>query len=161
MTIGELALAAGGPAATVRYYERRGLLAPAPRTQAGYRVYDADGVRRLRFIKHAQALGFSLEEVQELLALRVTEPASCARVEATTQHKLRHVRERIRELRRMERVLESLLRSCEARQATDDCPVLAALADESPEAQRTGIRSSDIRDQQRTSAARTRRERHA
>ena len=161
MTIGELALAAGVPAATVRYYEQRGLLAPAPRTQAGYRVYDTDGVRRLRFIKHAQTLGFSLEDVRELLALRVTEPASCTRVEATTRHQLRHVRERIRELRRMERVLASLLRACEARQATDECPVLAALAAESPEAQRTGIRSNEIRDQHRTSAARTRRERHA
>ena len=161
MTIGELAAAAGVPAATVRYYEQRGLLAPAPRTQAGYRVYDADGVRRLRFIKHAQALGFSLEDVQELLALRVTDPGSCARVEATTQHKLQHVRECIRELRRMERVLESLLDSCAARQATDECPVLGALAEEPGRAHRTGIRSGDVHGQRRTNPARGRRERHA
>lgn len=161
MTIGELAAAAGVPAATVRYYEQRGLLAPAPRTPAGYRVYDADGVRRLRFIKHAQALGFSLEDVQELLALRVTDPRSCARVEATTESKLRHVRERIREFRRMERVLESLLHSCEAREATDECPVLAALADESDDAHETGIQSSEIRRQRRRETTRARRERHA
>ena len=130
MTIGELAAAADVPAATVRYYEQRGLLARAPRTRAGYRVYDADAVRRLRFIKHAQALGFSLEDVRELLGLRVTDPASCTRVEGTTRDKLRHVRVRIRELRQMERVLESLLRACATRQSTDECPVLATLVEE-------------------------------
>ena len=127
MTIGELAAATEVPAATVRYYEQRGLLARAPRTSAGYRVYDADAVRRLRFIKHAQALGFSLEDVQELLALRVTDPASCARVEATTREKLHHVRTRIGELRRMERTLVAVLASCETRQPTAECPVLGAL----------------------------------
>lgn len=130
MTIGQLAAAAGVPPATVRYYEQRGLLAIAPRTRAGYRVYDGDGVRRLRFIRHAQALGFSLEDVQELLALRVTDPASCTHVAVTTREKLTDVRHRIRELRRMERTLNTLLRSCETRQPTDECPVLAALADD-------------------------------
>lgn len=161
MTIGELAAAAGVPAATVRYYEQRGLLALAPRTRAGYRVYDADGVRRLRFIRHAQALGFSLEDVQELLALRVTDPSSCARVEAATHDRLLHLRERIRELRRMERVLESLLHSCEAKQATDECPVLAALADESEEAHQRGLRARDIQSGRPTKTARARRGRHA
>ena len=161
MTIGEVGAAAGVPAATVRYYEQRGLIAPAPRTRAGYRVYDADAVRRLRFIKHAQALGFSLEDVQQLLALRVTDPGSCARVEATTLDKLRHVRMRIREFRRMERVLESLLRSCEAKQATDECPVLASLADGSEEAPRPAVRVGGVQRQRRTSADRARRGRRA
>lgn len=134
MTIGELAAAAGVPAATVRYYEQRGLLAPAPRTRAGYRVYDADGVRRLRFIKHAQALGFSLEDVQELLALRVTDRDSCTRVETTTREKLDRVRARIRELRQMERTLCALLHSCETRQPTEECPVLSALTDDTDDA---------------------------
>lgn len=130
MTIGKLAAAAEVPAATVRYYEQRGLLARAPRTRAGYRVYDADALRRLRFIRHAQSLGFSLEDVRELLALRVTDPASCARVETTTREKLDHVRLRIRELRRMEHTLDALLRSCQTRQRTDECPVLATLTEE-------------------------------
>lgn len=142
MTIGELASAAGVPPATVRYYEQRGLLARAPRTRAGYRVYDAEGVRRLRFIKHAQALGFSLEDVQELLALRVTDPGSCTHVEVTTREKLKYVRDRIQELRRMERTLHSLLRSCETQQPTDECPVLAALVDDTETVEDTGTTRS-------------------
>lgn len=134
MTIGELASAAGVPAPTVRYYEQRGLLAPAPRTRSGYRVYDADAVRRLRFIRHAQALGFTLEDVQQLLALRVTGPASCKRVGATTREQLERVRARIRELRRMEAVLDGLLDACASRAATEECPVLAALSDQAPRA---------------------------
>jgi Hg(II)-responsive transcriptional regulator len=130
MNIGEIAALAGVPAATVRYYERRGLIATVPRSRSGYRQYGPETARRLRFIKHAQELGFSLEEIQELLALRVSNPASCARVEATTRHKLAGVRHRIRELVRMERVLEDLVRSCEAKRPTDECPVLAVLAEE-------------------------------
>lgn len=130
MTIGQLAAAAGVPPATVRYYEQRGLLAAAPRTRAGYRIYDAEVLRRLRFIRHAQALGFSLEDVQALLALRVTDPESCTHVEVTTREKLDGVRDRIRELRQMERALTALVRSCKTRQPTDECPVLSALTDE-------------------------------
>ena len=130
MTIGELAARAGVPTATVRYYERRGLIAAAPRTPAGYRQYDAESARRLRFIKHAQALGFSLEEVAELLALRVSDPASCPRVEATTREKIGRVREQIRALRRLEGVLEGLAHACETHAPTAECPVLAALADD-------------------------------
>ena len=130
MTIGELAARAGVPTATVRYYEPRGLLAAAPRTPAGYRQYDAESARRLRFIKHAQALGFSLEEVAELLALRVSDPASCARVEETSREKIDRVRARIQELRRLELVLEGLVRACNTHEPTDECPVLAALSDE-------------------------------
>ena len=130
MTIGELAARAGVPTATVRYYERRGLIAAAPRTPAGYRQYDAEAARRLRFIKHAQALGFSLDEVAELLALRVSDPASCPRVAATTREKIGRVREQIRSLRRLEAVLEGLAHACETHAPTAECPVLAALADD-------------------------------
>jgi Hg(II)-responsive transcriptional regulator len=127
MTIGEVADLAGVPAATVRYYERRGLIAPAPRTAAGYRRYGPDAAHRLRFIRHAQALGFSLKEIQELLALRVQDPAACPHVEESAREKLRLIRKRVRELERMQRTLERLVRSCRARRPTDECPVLAAL----------------------------------
>ena len=79
---GELAIQGGVNLETIRYYERRGLLPKPPRTSAGYRAFDAEAVRRLRFIKQAQALGFSLKEVRELLALRLNPRTSCADVTA-------------------------------------------------------------------------------
>jgi DNA-binding transcriptional MerR regulator len=130
MRISEVAALAGVPTATVRYYERRGLIAPTPRTASGYRQYGTEAARRLRFIKHAQALGFSLEEIQDLLALRASDPAACARVEATTRAKIRAVRERLAELRRLERELQALAGSCATTRTTEPCPVLTILSDE-------------------------------
>ena len=129
MNIGKLAALAGIGAATVRYYEQRGLLGAAPRSQSGYRRYDQTAAHRLRFIKHAQELGFSLDEIRELLDLRVDDPASCERVEATARHKVSLIVQRIRELERMRETLEGLVRSCQTRQSTNECPVLATLAE--------------------------------
>ena len=126
MNIGELAALEGVPAATVRYYERRGLIPKAARTPSGYRQYHRETAERLRFIKHAQEMGFGS---QELLELRVDDPGSCALVEATTREKIAEVRRRIGELERLEAVLERLARSCRARTPTDECPVLEALAE--------------------------------
>ena len=85
MRIGELAAQAGVPAATVRYYERRGLIGRPGRSPSGYREYTEAEVDRIRFIKRAQDLGFALEEIQDLLELRVDDPASCALVETKTR----------------------------------------------------------------------------
>lgn len=131
MKIGEVAAMAGVPTPTVRYYERRGLVQEAARTAAGYREYGPETVRRLRFIKHAQELGFSLEDVQQLLDLRPDDPAACARVAATTRQKIRTVRQRLEELRRLERTLRELVNACERHPLAEPCPVLAVLADES------------------------------
>ena len=130
MKIGELATWAGVPTATVRYYERRGLIAEAARTASGYRQYGPEAARRLRFIKHAQVLGFSLEEIHQMLALRIDDPAACARVEATTRAKIRAVRQRLAELRHLERTLQVLVGTCERHDASDPCPILAVLADD-------------------------------
>lgn len=129
LNIGEVAALAGVPAATVRYYERRGLLPAPSRTRSGYRQYGPDAAHRLAFIKHAQALGFSLDEIRELLELRVTDASSCSQVEAATQEKIRGIKQRIAELQRMQRTLEGLVRSCRARRPTVECPVLASLAE--------------------------------
>ena len=129
MNIGKLATLAGVGTATVRYYERRGLLGAAPRTQSGYRRYDQQAAKRLRFIKHAQELGFSLDEIRELLDLRVEDPRSCQRVEATAREKVGVIQQRIRELDRMRQTLEGLVRSCQRRQRTTECPVLATLTE--------------------------------
>lgn len=128
MKIGEVAALAGVPVATVRYYERRGLIADAERTPSGYRRYDADAARRLRFIKHTQELGFSLDEVRQMLALESDDPASCAQVQSVTREKIRAVRERLTELERLERTLQDLMGACERRERTAPCPVLVVLS---------------------------------
>lgn len=130
MNIGQLAALAGVPTATVRYYERRGLIAQAPRTVAGYRQYGPDTAKRLRFIKRAQELGFSLDGIGELLALRVDDPAACPRVEAKTREKIAQVERMIGELSRMHQVLEGLAASCRTRVPTAECPILEALLEE-------------------------------
>lgn len=127
MTIGTLAEAAGVNVPTVRYYERRGIIAEPPRTQSGYRQYEEAVVDRIRFIKRAQNLGFALEEIEDFLALRVDDPAACETVEEATRAKLESVESKIGELVRLRGVLRELLRSCEDRERTGSCPVLEIL----------------------------------
>lgn len=129
-SIGQVADAADVNVQTIRYYERRGLF-PAPRrTPSGYRQYGEDAVARLRFIKHAQELGFSLKEIQELLGLRVRQGAACGPIERKTRQKIEVVRRKIDDLRRMKRTLERLAAACAARRPTEDCPILEVLEDD-------------------------------
>jgi len=130
LSIGQVATAAAVNIQTIRYYERRGLFPTARRTPSGYRQYAEDAVARLRFIKHAQELGFSLKEIHELLALRVRHAAACDTVERKTQAKIALVEDRIRELQRLKRTLERLAAACEARRPTADCPILEVLEDD-------------------------------
>lgn len=127
VTIGRLAKAAGVNIQTLRYYERRRLLTPSARTSSGYRVYGDEAVQRLRFIKNAQALGFTLEEIAGLLNLRVDSAARCGDVQRRAQAKLVKVEAKLKDLESMERVLRSLIRSCKAGQPTDRCPILKSL----------------------------------
>lgn len=127
MTIGTVAEAAGVNVPTVRYYERRGIIAEPPRTPSGYRQYDEAVVDRIRFIRRAQDLGFTLEEIEDLLGLRVDDPASCGRVEAATRSKLSSVETKIRELERLRTILSRLVRACGEREKTSACPVLEML----------------------------------
>ena len=129
LTIGQVATAADVNIQTIRYYERRGLFPTPKRTAAGYRQYADEAVARLRFIKHAQDLGFSLNEVQDLLGLRVRHGAACDAVERRTRQKIEVVQQRIRDLQRMKRTLERLASACAARRPTDDCPILEVLED--------------------------------
>src|SRR6266704_6390792 len=129
LTIGQVATAADVNVQTIRYYERRGLVATPRRTASGYRQYTDDAVARLRFIKHAQELGFSLQEIQELLGLRVRHGAACDAVERKTRDKIALVQHRIRDLQRMKRTLDRLAAACAARRPTDECPILEALED--------------------------------
>lgn len=129
LTIGQVANAANVNVQTIRYYERRGLFPTPRRTLAGYRQYAADAVARLRFIKHAQDLGFSLQEIQELLKLRVRHRGACDAVARKARQKVEVVEHRIRDLRRMKRTLERLAAACATRRPTDDCPILEVLED--------------------------------
>ena len=128
--IGALAKRAGVGIDTVRYYERNGLLAPKVRLASGYRRYGDVELARLRFIRRAQALGFSLKEVQELLAL--SSRRDVARVKRAAQQKLADVENRIAELERIRDGLATLIAACPGHGRTADCPILNALGGEIP-----------------------------
>ena len=130
MRIGKVAAASGLPTGTVRYYERRGLIPVPPRSTSGYREYAADTVERLRFIRRAQDFGFTLQQISELLELRAGSASTCSAIEVRTRAKIEDVQRRIRELERLEMVLERLAESCAARTPSSDCPVLEMLSEE-------------------------------
>jgi Hg(II)-responsive transcriptional regulator len=126
LSIGQLARRADVNVDTLRYYERRALLPSPPRTAAGYRAYAPDAVRRVRFIKRAQRLGFTLDEIGDLLALRVTPGASCEAVEAKARETVARIDTKMMELEQMRSALSSLAATCRGRSA-DPCPILQAL----------------------------------
>jgi MerR family mercuric resistance operon transcriptional regulator len=127
LTIGRVARSAGLAIDTVRYYEREGLLQKPARTPSGYRQYSADAVARLRFIRQAKELGFTLAEIRELLALKVAPGKSCADVRARAHAKIADVEQRIAQLDRMKRALVKLAAACSGRGPTSECPILEAL----------------------------------
>lgn len=127
-TIGKLAAEADVTTDTVRYYEKEGLLVPASKTGAGYRLYDEDAVRRLRFIKQAQQCGFSLTEIRELLTLKNSDAACCKDVKSVAIAKKLQMEHKIRALQIMSGALSGLIAICNAEnRPLDECPILAAL----------------------------------
>ena len=127
LTIGKVASSAGLSIDTVRYYEREGLLEKQARTASGYRHYSSDAVARLRFIRQAKELGFSLHEIKELLSLRVTPGKSCADVRAHAEHKIADVDRRIASLERVRGALVKLTSACSGKGPVSQCPILEAL----------------------------------
>jgi MerR family mercuric resistance operon transcriptional regulator/MerR family gold-responsive transcriptional activator of gol and ges genes len=127
VTIGRLAKDVGVNIQTIRYYERLKLLAPTARMPSGYRLYGTAEVQRLRFIKNAQALGFTLQEIAELLNLRVNSTARCGDVQRRAQAKLAQVEAKVHDLEALARALKGLIRDCRAGQPTDRCPILKCL----------------------------------
>lgn len=124
----ELARAAGVGVETVRYYLRRGLLAEPPRAPSGYRRFPPDAVRRIAFVRRTQALGFTLDEIRELLELRVERPHACEAVEERAKARIAAVEEKLDELQRMKRALARVVAACEARERTGHCPLLEEIA---------------------------------
>jgi len=127
MTIGQLARQARVNRETVRYYERRRLLQRPSRSVTGYRVFSDDALRRLRFIRHAKMLGFSLKEIKELLALRIHSIDTCERVRERTQTKIADIERKVEALQRMRRALSGLVTACSRRRKTYECPILNCL----------------------------------
>ncbi len=124
LTIGQFAKAVGVNIQTVRYYERLKLLNPSARRLSGYRVYGEEEEQRMRFIKNAQALGFTLQEIAELLNLRVSVQARCGDVQRKAEVKLQGVEAKMKALQVLVRALRGLIRTCRAGQSIDRCQIL-------------------------------------
>jgi MerR family copper efflux transcriptional regulator len=127
-SIGQLARQAGVAVDTVRYYERRALLSPADRLASGYRRYGAVELARLRFIRRAKALGFSLEDIESLLGL--SDQQDVARIRQAAQSRLDDIESRIASLQRMRDGLQRLVTACPGHGRAEACPILQALAQE-------------------------------
>lgn len=128
MKIGDLAAATNTSVESIRYYEREGLLPVPARTEGNYRAYDDAHAQRLQFIRRCRALDMTLDEVRALLRFIDAPQGDCAGVNALLDEHLGHVRQRIAELRRLERELQQLRAMCDAPRAADDCGILRGLA---------------------------------
>lgn len=127
LTIGAFAKAAGVNVETIRFYQHRGLLRRPAKPYGGIRRYGAADVARLRFVKSAQYLGFSLYEIGELL--RLEDGTRCREASVLGELKLRSVREKLAGLTRMETALSGLVKACHARKGNVSCPLIASLFD--------------------------------
>lgn len=127
LTIGQVARRAGIGIETVRFYERKGLIEEPPRTASGYRQYNEQAILRLRFIRRASELGFTLAEIAELLSLQISPESTCGDVKGRAEAKIAGIDERIRSLRQMKQALLKLTSACSGRGTPDDCPILEAL----------------------------------
>jgi MerR family mercuric resistance operon transcriptional regulator len=126
LTIGQLAKAAEVNVETIRYYQRRRLLVEPPKPLGGQRRYTQNAVARVRFIKRAQQLGFTLQEIENLLLLE--DGRSCRETRLLAEMKLAVIKERIRDLTQMQRLLKGLVTECEAGKRPRSCPIIATLS---------------------------------
>lgn len=127
LTIGQLAKRLQVNIETIRYYERQGLIPTPPRPESGYRKFPEDTISRIRFIKHAQQVGFTLTEISELLSLRVDPDTTCAEIKQRAEAKIVEIKKKIQALERMKRALTRLKAACRGRGPVGECPILEAL----------------------------------
>lgn len=130
MQIGQLARRAGVPIDTVRYYERQNLMPTAHRSPAGYRLFGDEAVQRIRFIRRAKALGFTLDEIGGLLSLTAQCDQDMAGVRQAAEARLADIDQRLQALQRMREGLARLLVACPGHGALATCPILAALQED-------------------------------
>jgi len=128
-TIGQLAHAAGVPLSTLRYYERVGLLQPTGRAHNNYRFYTRDALQMVRFIRAAQATGFTLDDVHTLLTLRSGNTTLCKDVQPLLTTRLADVAQRLKDMRHIHRVLTTMLALCHAQEQHAPCHVIDRLTD--------------------------------
>lgn len=127
ITIGTLAKRADVNIETIRYYERRGLIPKPHRRDSGYREYSDETTRRILFIKRAKDLGFSLNEIYELLSLKVTPGTTCSDVKRKAEGKMADIEGKIKILRHMKKALLKLSKECRGTGPASECPILEAL----------------------------------
>ena len=128
LTRGGLAARTGCNIETIRYYERAGLLPSPPRSAGGHRLYGEGLIRRLNFVRRSRDLGFTIEEIRELLRLVDGGTYTCGEVEQLARDHIREIRRKIADLRRLQRVLETMAARCSG-DAVPDCPIIEALFD--------------------------------
>lgn len=157
-TIGEAAQRAGVGVETIRFYERRGLIKRPPKPQgSGFRVYSDADIRRVKFVREAQRIGFSLNEIRELLALRTDPNADCANVQQQARIKLEEVEGKIGGLMQMKAALETLIAACPGRGNTKSCTILDALSERGSALAENAARTAPPRSLGRRPAPRSRR----
>ena len=128
LTIGKLASLTQVSNDTLRYYEHEGLIEPAGKSPAGYRLYDDESARRIRFIKHAQQCGFTLAQIRELLVLRSRDAACCGDVRKRAIEKKLQIENKIKAMRAMSKALDHLIAECaNEKQPVRECTIIAAL----------------------------------
>lgn len=127
LTIGQVAKQAGVKVETVKFYERQGLIEQPPRPASGFRTYPLQTAARIRFIRRAQELVFSLREIGELLSLRFTPETSCAEVKARAEAKIADIERKREALRKMQEALQRLAETCKGAAPVSECPILEAM----------------------------------
>lgn len=130
-TISQLAQVAGIPTTTVRYYERIGLVEPEDRSVGNYRLYSEESLRKLRFIRAAQAIGFTLDDVTALLSTPSPTAAFCRDVQSLIENRLAEVDQRLKDLRHVQRVLKASLEKCKVTEQAGCCYVIETLRETS------------------------------
>lgn len=127
LTRKQVADASGVTIEAVRFYEKEGLIAEPPRTESGYRQYPQEAVMQIRFVKRAQTLGFTLPEIKELFALRLSSEATPADIRARTLRKIEDIDSKIQTLQQMKTTLTHLAEACHGEGELSECPILEAL----------------------------------
>lgn len=127
LKIGEVAARGGVNLQTIRYYEREQLLPKPPRLPSGYRFYAGDTVRRVRFIKRAQEIGFTLAEIRDLLAIRLDPGRESAEVRALAEARISGIEDKMRTLQRMKEALRRITERCSGCGPTNECPILESI----------------------------------